>query len=120
VVFCLDIARRPGDTSLDSEIVRRFARDFREKHWRWPELPQLFYDPRSLSDNPMHRSSLHAKCVVTDRSAALITSANFTQAAQLRNIEVGLLVRHLTLVERLACYFEGLIDSGQLVSCLLT
>lgn len=32
VVFCLDIPGRPGDTSLDSEIVRRFALEFREKH----------------------------------------------------------------------------------------
>jgi hypothetical protein len=119
VVFCLDISRKWTDTSLDSEIVRRFAQDFREKHWRWPDLPQLFYDPRSLSGNSRHRSSLHAKCVVVDRSAALITSANFTQAAQHRNIEAGLLVRHPAVVERLACYFEGLIDSGQLLTCSL-
>lgn len=120
VTFCLDIPRKLGDTSLESEIVRRFARDFREKHWPWPGLPRLFYDPRSLSGNPEHRSSLHAKCIVADRSAALITSANFTQAAQHRNIEVGLLVRHPTLAARLACYFEGLIDTGQLVTCPLT
>ena len=119
VTFCLDISRRLGDTSLDSEIVRRFARDFREKHWPWPDLPELFYDSRSLSDNPEQRSSLHAKCVVADRTTALITSANFTQAAQRRNIEVGLLVRHAALVERLACYLDGLIDSGQLVTCRL-
>jgi phosphatidylserine/phosphatidylglycerophosphate/cardiolipin synthase-like enzyme len=120
VVFCLDIARRPGDTSLDSEIVRRFAREFREKHWPSPDVPQLFYDPRSLSESAEHRSSLHAKCVVADRCAALITSANFTEAAQHRNIEVGLLVRHGALVGRLASYFEGLIDSGHLLSCALS
>jgi len=120
VTLCLDIPRKFGDTSLESEIVRRFAREFRERHWPWPNSPRVFYDPRSLSDNPEHRSSLHAKCVVADRSAALVTSANFTQAAQQRNIEVGLLVRHPALVARLARYFQGLIDTGQLVSCPLT
>ena len=119
VVFCLDIARKPTDTSLDSEIVHRFALEFSEKHWPWPNVPQLFYDPRSLSEGAEHRSSLHAKCVVADRCAALITSANFTEAAQHRNIEVGLLVRHGALVGRLASYFEGLIDSGHLLSCPL-
>lgn len=36
---------------------------------------------------------MHAKCVVTDETAAFLTSANFTEAAQERNIEVGLLSR---------------------------
>jgi hypothetical protein len=35
VIFCLDIPRKHGDTSLESEIVRRFAKEFREKHWPW-------------------------------------------------------------------------------------
>ncbi len=119
VVFCLDIPRKLTDTSLDSEIVRRFALEFRQKHWPWSDLPQLFYDPRSLATDPDHRASLHAKCVVADRAAALVTSANFTDAAQHRNVEVGVLVRHAALVVRIACYFEGLIGSGQLVSCPL-
>jgi hypothetical protein len=120
VALCLDVSRKGTDTSLDTEIVRRFARELRQKHWPWPDLPALFYDPRSLSTNPEQRSSLHAKCVVVDRSAALITSANFTQAAQQRNIEVGLLVRYPSLVGRLADYFDQLTESGQLVSCPLT
>jgi len=58
---------------------------------------------------------LHAKCIIIDRSEALITSANFTEAAQERNIEVGVKVRHKPLVERLASYFEALIETGRLV-----
>lgn len=119
VVFCLDIARKYTDTSLASEIVRRFAHEFRTKHWPWPELPELYYDPRSLADSTEARSSLHAKCVVVDRRAALVTSANFTEAAQHRNIEVGVLVRYEPLAERLADYFDGLRASGQLLRCQL-
>jgi phosphatidylserine/phosphatidylglycerophosphate/cardiolipin synthase-like enzyme len=36
---------------------------------------------------------LHAKCIVVDHEQALITSANFTNRGQTRNIEVGVLIR---------------------------
>src|SRR5208282_5523032 len=119
VIFCLDLPRRHGDTSLESEIVRRFARDFREKHWPWPNPPELYYDPRSLSENPQQRSSLHAKCVIADRARAIITSANFTEAAWLRNIELGVLVSYQPLAARLAAYFDGLIAAALLSRCAL-
>ncbi len=119
VVFCLDIPRRYGDTSLAGEIVRRFTREFRNKHWPWPELPELYYDPRSLAEYTEGHSSLHAKCVVVDRRVALVTSANFTEAAQHRNIEAGVLVRYKPFVERLVGYLEGLRGSGNLVPCPL-
>jgi phosphatidylserine/phosphatidylglycerophosphate/cardiolipin synthase-like enzyme len=117
VVFCIEIGRSMRDTSLDSEIVRRFAREFLEKHWPWPNLPDIYYDPRSLSDDPFRRSSLHAKCVVADREHALITSANFTEAAWLRNIELGVLLRHKALVGRLIEYIDGLITTRVLFKC---
>jgi hypothetical protein len=120
VTMCLDIARKPSDTSLPEEIVRRFARDFRTKHWPWPSLPELFYDPRSLAESPSPKASLHAKCVLVDERAALVTSANFTEAAQRRNIELGLLVRHQPTVKRLMDYFGGLRQSKLLLPCPLT
>ncbi len=119
VTFCLDIGRKYTDTSLASEIVRRFAHDFRTKHWPWPELPEVYYDARSLAETGEERSSLHAKCVVVDKRVALITSANFSEAAQHRNIEAGILVRYPPLVEQLAGYFLALRESGQMVRCAL-
>ena len=117
VAFCIEIGRKMADTSLDSEIVRRFAREFREKHWPWSTLPDVYYDPRSLSDDPLRRSSLHAKCVMADQKRALITSANFTEAAWLRNIELGALLNFEPLVFRLREYFRELIQVGQLRKC---
>lgn len=119
VCLCLDIARKQADTSRSEEIVARFARDFQENHWPGTRMPELLYDPRSLSGSWDKRSSLHAKCVVIDRSVALITSANFTEAAQQRNIEVGVIVKYPLFVERLVGYFEGLKESKQLVRCPL-
>lgn len=117
VTFCIDIAKRYGDTSLDTEVVRRFALEFQTKHWPWPKLPEVYYDPRSLIPFGGERASLHAKCVIVDREAALVTSANFTEAAQQRNIEAGILIRHAEMVERLVSYFVGLMGSSQLLSC---
>ena len=54
------------------------------------------------------RGSLHAKCVVVDRSTALVTSANFTEAAQHRNIEAGLLIRHQGIQRRFPALSERL------------
>ena len=52
---------------------------------------------------------MHAKCIVIDRKTVFVSSANFTEAAQERNLEVGLLIRSATLAERLEGHFDGLI-----------
>jgi phosphatidylserine/phosphatidylglycerophosphate/cardiolipin synthase-like enzyme len=108
VIMCLDIRRPPSDVRPATEVEASFARDFRERHWPWPQVPKLYYDPRSLETGP-DRASLHAKCVIVDRSIALVTSANFTDAAQWKNVEAGVEIRHQPTVERLANYFGGLI-----------
>jgi PLD-like domain len=120
VVFCLDIARKQSDTSLASEIVRRFCREFASKHWPGQRLPELYHDPRALANTSQERASLHAKCVIVDRRVAVITSANFTEAAHTKNIEAGVLIRYEPFVQRLSNYFLALRDSNQLVRCLLS
>jgi phosphatidylserine/phosphatidylglycerophosphate/cardiolipin synthase-like enzyme len=110
----LDVRRHPTDTSLDSEVLRRFAHRFRTQEWPWERLPELYYDPRSLDREATKRSSLHAKCVVVDRRVALVTSANFTEAAQTRNIEVGALIRSARFAAQLAGHFETLSEVGLL------
>lgn len=119
VTFHLDIPRKLTDTSLANEIVRRFAHEFVAKHWPGDKLPDLYYDPRALAEDAQQRASLHAKCVVVDRRVALVTSANFTEAAQRKNIEAGVLIRYEPFVLRLHNYFEGLRSTRQLAPCLL-
>jgi phosphatidylserine/phosphatidylglycerophosphate/cardiolipin synthase-like enzyme len=114
VTFCLDVQRGRNDTSMDSEILRRFRRKFFEDSWRANREPEIYYDPRSLKTNPTERASMHAKCVVVDRKTAFITSANLTDAAQRKNIELGVLVEHPPLAQRTVEYFEGLIQKGML------
>ena len=75
--------------------------------------PRVFYDPRALDlDGP--GGVLHAKVVVTDDEAVFVTSANLTEAALDRNIEVGLLVRDRALAASVSAHFQVLIDHGLL------
>lgn len=109
----LDIQRPYGDTTMASLIVRRFAERFRTEQWPSERpLPDVYYDPRSLDVDMERRACLHAKCVVVDLQQVYVSSANFTEAAQERNIEVGLLVRSRRLAEQLTNHFESLLAAG--------
>jgi len=78
------------------------------------EAPGGFYDPRSLMESDVPRASLHAKCVVVDGEKAFIGSANLTEAAQLRNIEVGVVVHAATAAIPIEQHFEALIKDAHL------
>ncbi len=96
-------------------IEHRFLRSFLKDHWRGIRPPEIWHDPRFASPQPDGPSGvMHAKLVVIDRAAALVTSANFTAAAQERNIEAGLLIRQPRQVQRLLDYFDGLTTTGVL------
>jgi phosphatidylserine/phosphatidylglycerophosphate/cardiolipin synthase-like enzyme len=74
----------------------------------------LFFDPRSLAQQSATRAVLHAKCVLVDNARRLITSANFTEAAQVSNIEAGVLVNNALFAKSAAMQFRALVDSGDL------
>jgi phosphatidylserine/phosphatidylglycerophosphate/cardiolipin synthase-like enzyme len=95
-------------------VLRRFVHRFRSQEWPGEKLPELYFDPRSLDLEAVKRSSLHAKCIVVDRRVAFVTSANFTEAAQMRNIEVGALIHSEQFAARLVGHFETLADVGLL------
>jgi phosphatidylserine/phosphatidylglycerophosphate/cardiolipin synthase-like enzyme len=111
---CLDIKRGKNDTSENHSLVQRFKNEFENELWPWNPKPRVYYDPRSLADWGATRSSLHAKCVIVDRKVAFVTSANFTDAAQHRNIEAGVLSRDPKFASKLHSYFDGLRNEGLL------
>jgi phosphatidylserine/phosphatidylglycerophosphate/cardiolipin synthase-like enzyme len=111
----LDIQRVAGDTSTDSEIVRRFMANFLKT--QWPEhsrKPQVFYDPRALAMNRADRAALHAKCVIVDELEVFVSSANFTPYAQERNIEIGLCLRSRQVARRITDYLAEIVESGHI------
>lgn len=115
----LDIQRKPGDTSSSAELVRRFAHRFQTDEWPiGSPTPEVFYDPRALSTDRIKRAALHAKCVVADGQEVFVSSANFTEAAQERNIEIGLLLHSTAIAERLTHFFDALCATGQFLRAL--
>jgi phosphatidylserine/phosphatidylglycerophosphate/cardiolipin synthase-like enzyme len=113
VTLLLNIQRRRGDTTVADEVVRRFADHFWAKDWPGSSRPRVYYDPRSLElDGPT--GILHAKAVVADDEAVFVTSANLTEAALDRNIEIGFVVRDRALAASVSSHFGVLIERGLL------
>ena len=109
VTLLLNIERKRGDTTAADYLVRRFAERFWKRDWPGSSQPWVFYDPRSLEAGGAE-GVLHAKGVVADEEVAFITSANFTEAALDRNIEMGLLSRDRHLALTVVRHFQTLID----------
>ncbi len=114
VILILNIPRKYGDTTLSEEIIASFKRNFFSKHWPWVERPAIYFFPPSLELDPAKRATMHAKFVVADGERCFITSANFTEAAQKKNIEVGVELAEAKEASRLANYIHGLIQNGTL------
>ena len=113
VTLLLNVQRKRGDTTAADHLVRRFADRFWTEEWPGSTRPRVFYDPRSL-DPDGGAGVLHAKAVVVDDEAVFVTSANLTEAALDRNIEIGLLVRDRALAAKMTRHFATLIERSLL------
>jgi phosphatidylserine/phosphatidylglycerophosphate/cardiolipin synthase-like enzyme len=108
----INVERRPGDTRMDSALLHGCASELAVK-WPGTRRPEVYYDPRGLSIDPEVRASWHAKCVLVDDEVAFVTSANFTEWAQDRNVEAGALIRSRHFAFQLRAQMESLIQSRQ-------
>lgn len=117
VRMCLHV-ERPKDAPFApaEEIAQRFADRFRSEMWPGARVPEIYFDPRTLAPlvPGQKRVSLHAKVVVVDEARSLVTSANFTEAAQERNIEAGALLDDASFARSLVRQIDGLIARGAL------
>jgi phosphatidylserine/phosphatidylglycerophosphate/cardiolipin synthase-like enzyme len=113
----LDIQRGHGDTTTAPELILRFAARLRSDQWPMDRpLPEVFFDPRSLETDSARRACLHAKCVVIDGKDVFVSSANFTEAAQQRNIEIGLLIHSADVARWVTRHFDELLSKRLLLS----
>lgn len=103
------------------EILERVVAEFWKWTWKWKDEPRpvLLHDPRTLVrtwDDRRQRwrseASMHAKCLVVDRQAVLLGSANFTERAQSDNIEVGVLMHDPELAEEVLHHWRAVISEG--------
>jgi phosphatidylserine/phosphatidylglycerophosphate/cardiolipin synthase-like enzyme len=94
-----------GDLSVDAAAAfASLAGSVR--FYRWPlEAREAVFGPSA---------KLHAKCVIADRSAALITSANLTSAGINDNIELGVLIEAGPLPAELHDHLDLLVEDGTL------
>jgi hypothetical protein len=103
----LDRARADGQRPFADAVISLFVELF------WPfegPRPEIYYDPRTADDRSF--ASLHAKCVVVDHEQTLITSANFTDRGQTRNIEVGVLIRDPLFAQSLEQQWFNLVNTN--------
>lgn len=82
----------------------------------WPfgdPKPVVYFDPRTADQHSA--VSLHAKCVVIDHAYTLITSANFTDRGQTRNLEAGVAIEDQSFAASLERQWLNLVDAGVVV-----
>jgi phosphatidylserine/phosphatidylglycerophosphate/cardiolipin synthase-like enzyme len=110
----LNVQRPYRDTTRAEDLIKRFAEDFVRNQWNGQRCPNIYFDPRSIDLGELKKSALHAKCIVVDREISFVTSANFTEAAQERNIEAGVLVKLPGFSQKLQDHFEALRNGNVL------
>lgn len=93
-----DAYKRPlamTETDAAAEVAKAAS-----KLWPWEDVrPRFFYDRRVLDGGVF--CSVHAKCVVVDGERAYVTSANFTERGNERNVEAGVLLHDRSFAARL-------------------
>jgi phosphatidylserine/phosphatidylglycerophosphate/cardiolipin synthase-like enzyme len=90
-----------GAGGLAAEIARHV------RLYTWPA-------ERRPVDRRGGRAVLHAKVAVADGSVLVVSSANLTESAMERNMELGLLVRGGAVPARVQTHFDRLIERGEL------
>ena len=108
----IDIPQPEGSSTSAHSHIAAHCGSFLAKNWPFgAPLPRIFYDKRASIPGPPF-VSMHAKCVVVDGQRAFVSSANFTERGQERNIEVGVLIDDARFACHLAAQFDGLVKSG--------
>jgi len=109
--FFVDVKQIEEGQVAEAHLAKLLG-GFVTHNWPFGEpRPRIYYDRRALTPGPPW-CSLHAKCVVVDGVKAFISSANFTQRGQERNIEVGVLIEDPGFAGFLARQWLGLIEAG--------
>ena len=59
-----------------------------------------------LADRDPNKAVLHSKVVIVDTEKVFLTSANLTEAAQTRNIELGVIFSNSSLARQIEEFFN--------------
>jgi cardiolipin synthase A/B len=97
-----------GAASFDPRLALGVLDDPRFECFAWPRHKRLTTEAGEIG-------ALHAKCVAVDDEVLFVSSANMTESALERNIELGLVVRGGHAARHVREHVERLIDAGVLV-----
>ena len=100
-------AESDGQLSFDAVEAFRGVPGARDSLYYWP----LAQRERNQAGRP---GKLHAKCAIVD-DVAIIGSANYTDDAFNRNMELGVLVKDHSAVSTIVAHFQELIRLGVLL-----
>jgi phosphatidylserine/phosphatidylglycerophosphate/cardiolipin synthase-like enzyme len=115
VTMFVDIEGNASRPEGGKAFAERAIDELLHDNWPFgPPFPAIYYDPRSAVAGPPW-VSLHATCVVMDARFAFITSANFTERGQTRNLEVGVCIEDPVLAEQLTAQWQTLIARNLVV-----
>jgi phosphatidylserine/phosphatidylglycerophosphate/cardiolipin synthase-like enzyme len=92
-----------GVLATFGEAITRRARIY-----AWPRDRR----PKDANGRP---SLLHVKCAVADSRLVFLSSANLTEHAMMRNMEMGLLMTSADLGAQIVRHFDSLVEDGTLV-----
>ncbi|MFF0502983.1 DISARM system phospholipase D-like protein DrmC [Streptomyces fimicarius] len=103
------------------EITLLLERNMDNPSYSFRGIPFPHLDVTRLAWPAVRRSarytSLHAKILVTDRSTALVGSANITGAAMETNLECGILLRGGPHPRAIRAHLAALHEQGDLIRC---
>lgn len=106
----LNIPSEAATISDADAVATRFIDQFFHEVWTFGvPKPDVFYDSRTAVRGPPW-VSLHAKCVVVDDEYSFITSANFTDRGQSRNVEAGVLIQDTAFSGELGAQWRQLVS----------
>jgi cardiolipin synthase C len=113
-IDCVFERSRKGGGTLtgqrsSGEVVFGSLRD-RAEFWQWSGDQRK----RERDTSRDSRAALHAKIISADARTALVSSANLTNRAYTRNLEIGVILRDPELVKQLDEHFHRLMDNGTL------
>lgn len=109
--FFVDVEQGSRPVADPEKALQAQLQAFIDRNWKFgPPFPELYCDCRAIRPGPPW-SSLHAKCVAVDGKRAFLSSANFTNRGQQRNIEAGVLIHDPTFAAHLERQWLGLIEA---------
>lgn len=103
ITFIPDHAWKEGHGALSQLAALKGSEHNAIQFYHWPEKARIEDQTKSAY------ASLHAKCAVGDNRQLFLGSANLTQRAMERNMELGLLITGGKTPPRIAAHFNSLI-----------